>query len=143
MSAHDYYAIFARQRAVLHENLWRTIASYFCNPISRVVIHPCRMRKCRRDGVCCGSMVPSERLQQRIQMLRDVGLQTTAGTTLPLCVASADDSTFAALENEKRETESKVEEWSTIPWAELSISVKLSLRELARNDAALDAAENV
>ena len=124
----DPRARYLQHRAVLHETLSRMTATLACNPLFSSSTHPCRLRKCRRDGVCCGPMMPCSRLQERIRMLNEVGLSSTAGTTLPLCMISADDGIFEILDSRKAECAKVLAEYPQLTWADVVFRLRARIR---------------
>lgn len=137
ISADDHRRTYLQHRAILHETLCRIAATYLCNPRLSCALLPCRLRKCRRDRVCRGAMLPSERLQERIWMLQKVGLSSAAGITLPACMIAADDEIFSAFETCKNDWANKLAESPGFKWANFVRGLKEWLREKNPSEAAL------
>ena len=140
MSTADHPSAYLQQCAAAHhESVYRATASYLCNPLSPCMILACRLRKCRREGTCCGPMVPSSRLQARSLRLRDAGLYSTAGTTVPLCMVSADDTMFETFEEGKTYWSKVLADSPAITWPMLAPDVRAGISDLRSRGAQADA----
>jgi hypothetical protein len=141
-STSDPRAAYLQHRAVLHETLCRVAATFVCHPHFLAAVHPCRLRKCRRDGVCAGVMCPSARLQERILMMQKVGWSSSSSATLPLCMVAADDEAFELFETYKNDWAQRLADNPEMRWADLVwilralIEGKVSLVARPPSDAA-------
>jgi hypothetical protein len=74
---------YERFRAEQHEELCRATAS-----IGFLDSGFCRLRACRRRGVCSGPMIPSAHQLWKVRAQREIGLSGKACADLPLCIAN-------------------------------------------------------
>jgi hypothetical protein len=79
-----------RRLAAQHEETCR-LAAITC----ALATGRCRIRKCRRNGVCSGPMLRSPRQDLRVRLQKEIGLSGNACATLPVCIATGDDPLFA------------------------------------------------
>ncbi len=124
----DHRAVFLQQRAVRHELLSRSAASYFCNRASPCVVHLCRLRKCHRDRVCSGPMRTSAVLLDRLNELHRLGLPSSACTVLPARLAAADQALLQVFEQWREWWTPRLKNLPEMTWPQLSKVLRYSMR---------------
>lgn len=69
----------------LRESECRGAATYLCNPLSHLVIHPCKLETCRLRQVCAGPVQPSEFSTDSVFGMTGDGVRDYHFNELPAC----------------------------------------------------------
>ena len=91
---------YEKLRAQLHEELCRQTATLV--HIRRKI---CRLRACRRRGICSGPMASSPHQAGQVGVQRMLGLTGTACAQLPICAANLDPKRYDAFKRAKEGVE--------------------------------------
>ncbi len=102
---------YEQMRAQLHEELCRQTATLV--HIRRKI---CRLRACRRRGICSGQMAPSPHQAGQVEAQRMLGLSGLACAQLPLCTANLDPRFYEAFKRAKEELERDMTPSPEIRW---------------------------
>jgi hypothetical protein len=128
----DFEAAYLKLSAARQETIDRLAGTHLCHPSFVSTRQPCDRRKCRRDGVCSGTMRPSPHLIEQSRILRQHGLSSVRSTDLPPCLAVADDGLFAAYETYRRILNDEKPQGPEAFWPDFVVYLRYARRDQRR-----------